>query len=178
MDSQAELYKKVMGWVHKSMQKFGNLSDNKIYFFSTMLSGYFSYRYLKNKELYSEHHGHFNSPKTMFNRTLVNFYLKEVLFRFGFGILFFSCGIFMVKKLIPKEENGGTNTSPSQNKIENLPKQFKFSNEYIEDKMYNNLIDLTPQNENTQSMNESQLSKENEDLLRRKKIVDEYIKKK
>lgn len=78
-------------------ETFKNLSQNKIYGISLLLSTLFSYKYLKNKHLYSEFNGHFNSPQNKLNKVLFTFYLKEGVIRFSFGFIFFMLSLTYVK---------------------------------------------------------------------------------
>jgi hypothetical protein len=74
-----------------SKEKFSNYlkerTDFSIYLTSTVFSGYFAYRYLKNKFVMKEYHGHFNSPQNLLNKKLTTHYLKDALARFGLGFV-------------------------------------------------------------------------------------------
>ena len=65
---------------------------------SFISSGYMSYRYLLNQEVYEEINGHFNSPKRYQNNSLKNFHLKEAGLRTIIGTFLFSSNFFKKTK--------------------------------------------------------------------------------
>ena len=80
-----------------------NLSSKTLFFFSFVSSGFLSYKYLKNKEVYTEFNGHFNSPRNLLNQRMKYFHLQEALARFGLGAIFISGVTFFVCKKVLKD---------------------------------------------------------------------------
>jgi hypothetical protein len=77
------------GFSNKVRGYFRDQSDIRIYATSVVISGWCAYRYLSNKYVMMEYHGHFNSPQNMLNKRLTSHYLKDAAARFfiGFGLL-------------------------------------------------------------------------------------------
>jgi hypothetical protein len=142
-------------------------TNNKINIFSFSASSYLSYRYLKNKFLFSEHHGHFNSPRNILNKNLISFHLMEACVRLVFGFCAIKLGLHLVRNSYFTQE--------TEDNIENIN-----NNKNIE----------IPSNKENISKNNSEFSFENvtlpnladledkfsiDDTLRRKKLVENYL---
>jgi len=171
--------------------KFSNVKNSQIYFFSSTVSAFLCYRYLKNKELYSEHHGHFNSPRNIMNKFMINFYFQEVIFRFAFGIIFIGGGIVLLKNAVQISKSNS-----ELNEIKKMPVEeatvtpYEFSKEYnnltvshkpknilIDGKEYSNVLDLNSSpNETTEKSRNFII--ENEKILKRKKMIETYLNNK
>jgi hypothetical protein len=89
-------------WI-KFADRLTNLSNKTILFFSILSSGYMSYKYLKNKEVYEEFNGHYNSPRNLLNQRMKYFHLQEAMVRFGMGVLFIGGGSFILFKKVLRE---------------------------------------------------------------------------
>lgn len=72
----------------KLKEGVAKLSDYQIYFFSLSTGICLSLYYLKNKSVYMEHHGHYNSPNNMLNKQSTGFHLKDAGMRLALGSLF------------------------------------------------------------------------------------------
>src|SRR5688572_12643204 len=74
-----------------------NISVFKKLVISTLIPAYLTYRFLAKRYLYSEHHGHFNSPNRILNRKLTEFHLQDAFVRFGFGFLILYGALTFIK---------------------------------------------------------------------------------
>jgi hypothetical protein len=164
MDNSNNLKKENNLFLDKILSKISNFSLRTIAVFSTFTSGYMSYKYLKNKEIYSEFNGHFNSPNNLHNRRLTFFYLQEALVRFSLGTAFILGISLLVSKVVLKnytkqDQRNNTNTEIIISKVKN--------DELVDSKIL--------------KLNEYQMCEDNQyeldELLSRKRKVENYINK-
>jgi len=166
MENSNNLNKENNLFLDRILTKISNLSTRTIFIFSTLTSGYMSYKYLKNKEIYSEFNGHFNSPNNLHNRRLTFFYLQEALVRFSLGTAFlFGVGL-IVSKVVLKNYNKQVFKSNTSNK------EIIISKEENNDK----LVDSKALKLNEYQMCENK-QYELDEVLSRKRKVEKYINK-
>lgn len=81
----------------KSYYKEDYFSNRNVIGFSIVFSGLFTYKYLKNRIIYRENNGHFNSPQNLLNRKLTKNYWIEGTFRFTMGTVALYMGLNLFK---------------------------------------------------------------------------------
>ena len=149
--------------------RLANLSNKTILFFSICTSGFMSYKYLKNKEVYEEFNGHYNSPRNLLNQRMKYFHLQEAIVRFGFGLVFIGGGSFILFKKLLKDYLGiKGDKSHNHNKIEFLNKNTAQSPDD------NTLLDKNTIALNDYAMNEEKVY-DLESVLDRKTRVEKYF---
>lgn len=151
----------------KIKEKFKNISNTKIYLISFFLTTAMTYRYAANRFLYREHHGHFNSPQNMLNKRVFQHHLQEVFLRLGFGFVGIS-GLFLISRGIlrgpdyeaeDKNEISKTKTETKNDDIQNFGKSENFE--------FGNALERELKSEKNFAV---------DDILKSKKVVDEYFK--
>jgi len=151
-------------------EKFKNISNFKIYTISFALTGYMTYKYGKNRFIYSEHHGHFNSPQNMLNRRVFYHHLSEVILRFGFGVVSISFVLFLLRTYLGGRSYG--------NKHEEIK---------IDSQVHNlNRIEIGVEKENKNSFEFRDVERDLitgkkynlDDMRKTKKVVEDYYKDK
>lgn len=163
MDNSNNLNKEDNLFLDRILTKFSNISTRTFFIFSCITSGYMSYKYLKNKEIYSEFNGHFNSPNNLHNRRLTLFYLQEAFMRFSLGTVFI-CGIsLVVSKVVLKNYHKQVKSTTT------IPK----NNDIIKDEV---VVDNKAIKLNDYDMCDNK-QYELDDLLDRKRKVENYTKK-
>lgn len=146
-----------------------NLSNKTILFFSICTSGFMSYKYLKNKEVYEEFNGHYNSPRNLLNQRMKYFHLQEAIVRFGFGLVFIGGGSFILfKKLLKDYLYIKGDKTDNHNKIEFLNKNIAQPSD-----------DSSLLDKNTIALNDYAMNQEKvydlESILDRKTRVEKYL---
>jgi hypothetical protein len=135
--------------------KLKNMSDFKIYTASFFMSGFMAYRYGKNRFMYMEHNGHFNSAQNMLNKNLLNFHLQEVFVRFTIG------SIICIGVLIATRSYLGGTQSVKEESVKSINVE-EYSKDFVfEDIVRDNVIVTN--------------SFDHNDSLRRKRIVENLI---
>lgn len=154
--------------LNKIKENFKNISQTKILICSFLFSSFVSYKYLKNRSLYSEYHGHFNSPQNMLNKRLTKFHLQDALFRFTFTfILMF--GSFYSLKYYLNDYYYNSNKDQTKN---TLNVDYTQDNEYIVKKGNKKLLEFYDRNEIENSARFS-----NEEELKRRDNINKYKSK-
>ena len=147
-------------------EKLKNISNFKIYTISIALTGYMTYKYGKNRFIYSEHHGHFNSPQNMLNRRVFYHHFSEVILRFGFGVVGISVVLFLLRAYV-----GGRSC---ENKDEELTKDSLVSNLNKNEK--ENLNSFEFRNVERDVIPEKKYRLD--EMRKTKKVVEDYYKEK
>lgn len=158
------------------VNKYVNLSNYTFGAISIVSSFYMTYKYLANKDVYTEYNGHFNSPKNQLNKKMTIFYLQDSVIRIGLGMIFVGGGLILTKILLMKYYLKNENEF-FEKFIEKNLNESKKENELtttttniIEGTYYKNLITLTDYELGNKK--EHQL----DDTIRRQKIVNNISK--
>ncbi len=154
----------------KIKEKIKTLSNTKIYVISFFLTSAMTYKYATNRFLYREHHGHFNSPQNMLNKRVFQHHVQEIVLRMGFGIVGISGILLIVRGILrgpdfdvevktEKEQKLNIDNVVINSGNKNKLKEFEFEN----------VLDREFQSDKNFNM---------DDVLKNKKVVDEYFKNK
>jgi hypothetical protein len=110
-------------------------SNRNITIFSIALSGFLTYRFWKNKIIFRENHGHFNSPQNLLNKSLTKNYILDGIFRFFVGGLSFYFALNTFKSIYFKLDSRKDETEEQINQLDDkdihLIKSFSYDSEKI-----------------------------------------------
>ena len=168
---KTEMNRNTESHLEKLRLKLTNLSNRTIFIFSALTSGYMSYKYLKNKEVYTEYNGHFNSPNNLLNKRMTLFHLQEAVMRFSLGIVFIGGFTLVFTRIILTNLNKENNMI---NKDDNINTKMSDINNEDEDEDIITNKNIIPLND--YQMNEEKAYDVN-GTLERKSRVDNYLSK-